>query len=391
MICDFKPHRRTGSAGNKAAVDFFARTVRYWNYEVDTNPFECLDYFSGKADLTCGDKTYPAEISPFSLPCYVKAELVKASSLEELERVECADKILLIYGDLASEPLMPKNFVFYNPEHHQKIYALLEAKKPAAVITATGRNPEKAGALYPFPLIEDGDFDIPSVYCADVTGEEIAASAGKNFTLKTEAARIKSTASNVIAGKIPLNYGTTGQKIVFTAHIDTKDNTPGASDDASGIVVLLLLAEMLADYEGDMGIEFAALNGEDYYNAAGEMDYLSRYAGSFERIALAVNIDGAGYKKGHSAYSFYECPEQITSKAKTFFSGYKSLLQSEPWHQGDHMIFVQKGRPAIAVTSEKARELMLSITHTPQDTPDIIDCHKLVDIAKALQFLVRGF
>ena len=33
----------------------------------------------------------------------------------------------------------------------------------------TDRNPELVGALYPFPLFEDGDFDIPSVF---MTGDE---------------------------------------------------------------------------------------------------------------------------------------------------------------------------------------------------------------------------
>ncbi|MEZ4997668.1 MAG: hypothetical protein R2758_09480 [Bacteroidales bacterium] len=32
------------------------------------------------------------------------------------------------------------------------------------MIGATGRSSALAGGVYPFPLIEDGDFDIPSVY-----------------------------------------------------------------------------------------------------------------------------------------------------------------------------------------------------------------------------------
>ena len=44
---------------------------------------------------------------------------------------------------ISAEQLMPKNFVFYNPEHHQKTIALLESRKPAGIITATKRNPEQ--------------------------------------------------------------------------------------------------------------------------------------------------------------------------------------------------------------------------------------------------------
>jgi len=64
----------------------------------------------------------------------------------------------LLKGAICAEQLMPKNFVFYNPDHHKRIYALLEKKKPAGIIAATEKKPEMVGALYPFPLIVDGDF-----------------------------------------------------------------------------------------------------------------------------------------------------------------------------------------------------------------------------------------
>ena len=51
--------------------------------------------------------------------------------------------------------------------------------------------------------------------------------------------------------------------------------TPGALDNASGTTVLLLLAELLADYRGSLGVDIVAINGEDYYSAPGEIVYLS--------------------------------------------------------------------------------------------------------------------
>jgi aminopeptidase YwaD len=41
-------------------------------------------------------------------------------------------------------------------------------------------------------------------------------------------------------------------------------------------------------------------------------------------------------------------------------------------------------RPALAITSEELGELMSEITHTPKDTPEIVDVNKLVDVATAL-------
>ncbi len=209
-LCSVKPNRRTGSPGNHEATDFFASLVKKWDYAVDTTPFPCLDYESGKISLVCQGQAYEVHVSQFSPGCNVTSELITVSTVEELESCRCRDKILLMHGVLCAEQLMPKNFVFYNPDHHKRIYALLEEKQPAAIITATVKNPELVGALYPFPLFEDGDFNIPSVFCSDVVGREILAKASGEFQLVIEAKRIPSTAWNVIARKNPASL----QKIV---------------------------------------------------------------------------------------------------------------------------------------------------------------------------------
>ncbi len=385
-LCGVKPNRRTGSMGNRDAVDFFANTIRSHGYEIDATPFECMDYICGGAVLTHEKEAFEVYASPYTLGCDILAELITVSTREELENADCKGKILLMRGAICSEQLMPKNFVFYNPEHHQKIIAFLESLKPAGIITATERKPEQVGALYPFPLIVDGDFDIPIIYCRDTVGDILAAREGNLFQLKIDASRLPSSAANIIA---KLNRGASG-KVVITAHIDTYEDTPGASDNASGIVVLLLVAEMLFDYCGENCIEIAALNGEDHYSAGGQMDYLKRYGNEFPGILLAVNIDDVGYKRGRSSYSFYGTPPQLEKKVEDVFRRYDGLVQGEQWYNGDHMIFVQSGVPSVAFTSESMPELMRTVTHTPSDTPDIIDYYKLVEVAESLNALVRS-
>lgn len=383
-LCSVKPNRRVGSSGNRAATEFVARTVEPWSYAIDTTPFACIDYAGGESSLLCKGKPFDIHTSPFSPACDVTASLETVSTVEELEKCACKGKILLMKGALCFEQLMPKNFVFYNPDHHKKIYALLEEKQPAVIVTATGKKPELVGALYPFPLICDGDFDIPSVYCKDTVGEEIAARTGEAFNLMIDGRRIPATACNVIARKNP----DAKSKITVCAHIDAYENAPGASDDASGIVVEMLLAEMMKDYRGPSCIEIIAFNGEDHYSAGGQMDYLRRYGKDSNSIAVAINIDDVGYIRGRSAYSLYECPDGIRMCADRAFGPYSGIVRGEEWHQGDHMVFVQNGRPAIAFASENMRELMATIAHTAADTPDVVDCGKLVELAEALRDFV---
>lgn len=387
-LCSVKPNRRTGSSGNREATDFFANTIRPQGYEIDATPFECLDYICGGAVLTHEEEAFEVNVSPYSLGCDVSTELITVSSMEELEGTNCEGKILLMRGAICSEQLMPKGFVFYNPEHHQKIIALLESRKPAGIITATERKPEQVGALYPFPLIVDGDFDIPSVYCRDTVGNVLAAMQGDSFRLKIDANRLPSSSTNIIAR---LNTGAAARKIVITAHIDAYEGSPGASDNASGIVVLLLVAEMLSNYRGEYCIEIAALNGEDHYSAGGQMDYLKRYGNSLPGVLLAVNVDDVGYKHGRSSFSFYECSSRLEKKAEDVFHHFNGLVRGEQWFNGDHMIFVQSRVPAVAFTSECMAELMRTVTHTPLDTSDNINCHKLVEVAESLNALARSF
>jgi aminopeptidase YwaD len=330
--------------------------------------------------------SFDIHISPYSLGCGLTAELATAETMDQLEAADCAGKILLLKDDIASEQLMPKKFVFYNPDHHRELYALLEAKQPAAVIAATRRQPETAGALYPLPMIEDGDFDIPSFFCSETVGGRIAAKNGRAFTLKAGAERIPATAANVVARKNP----GAAQTIVVCAHIDAYGDSPGAGDNASGVVVLLLLAEALRDYEGPAEIELIAFNGEDHYSAGGEMDYLNRYGNDLARVKLAINLDYVGCAGGRSAYSFYNCPAETQKAARRTFDAFAGLTEGPPWHQGDHMIFVMQQKPAIALTAENAAQLAATVTHTAADIPELIDPAKLVEIAAALKALISG-
>ena len=81
---------------------------------------------------------------------------------------------------------MPKNFVFYNPEEHKRIITLLENSGASASISATGRNAALAGGVYPFPLIEDGDFNIPSVYMTEEEGKRLSGCAGMKLFLDSQ-------------------------------------------------------------------------------------------------------------------------------------------------------------------------------------------------------------
>jgi len=194
-----------------------------------------------------------------------------------------------------------------------------------------------------------------------------------------DAERIPAKSENIVARKVSNN-----KKIVFCAHIDAKPGTPGALDNASGVSILLLLAELLADYDGKLGVEIVALNGEEYYNAPGQTEYLNQYNGDFQSIFIAVNMDDIGYYKDRTAYSLYGVPDGMAQTIRGVYSERKGFFEGPQWYQSDHGIFIANGIPAMAITEESFMELLAEITHTEKDTPEIIDPLKLIENANTL-------
>lgn len=376
--------RQVGSAGNREATDFFQSVISSFGFKTSVQPFDCIDMRTGEIRLSAGEQPFTAYISPYSLGCQVRAELVAASTMQELETLEAAGKLLLLRGELTREQLMPKNFVFYNPESHQRLYQLLESKQPAAIIAATDRNPEQVGALYPFPLFEDGDFDIPSAFMTDEEGKKLSNYVGREAELFMDAERIPAQAENVLACK----HGQVDKKVVICAHIDARLGTPGALDNASGCSVLLLLAELLAAEKPRATIEIVAFNGEDYYSAGGQMAYLAAQTDLSNTVDLAINLDDLGYIGHATGFSFYNCSDSIIELTRSVIACYPNISEMPQWYQGDHMIFVSNQVPALALTSTGFEELMMHITHTPKDIPQVVDLQLLIEAALALRDLV---
>lgn len=383
-LCVEIERRSTGSPGNQAATDFFAGLVRGWGFEVETPQFECIDWETGGATLSAGGEDFQVYPGPYSLGVQAQGVLAAVSTFDQLQAADLTSKLLLIHGELAREQVMPKNFPFYNPEHHRALVSLLEAKNPLAIIAATERDPDMVGGgVYPFPLFEDGDFDIPNVYMTDDQGARLAAHLGEQVSLTLTARRIPSRGVNVLARK-----GEQAQRVVLMAHIDARLGTPGAGDNASGVITLLLLAELLQNYQGKLGIELLAMNGEDYFCNPGEQLYLAQHASTFDQVLLGINIDDVGYFKGKIAYSLYGCPEPVSERIEQVLGGYPELTPGEAWYQGDHSLLVMSGVPALAFTSDQLAELMAEITHTAKDTPEVIDTRRIVALAQALHALV---
>ena len=244
-----------------------------------------------------------------------------------------------------------------------------------------------AGGVYPFPLIEDGDFSIPSVFMKDVEGKRLLACVDKTVHLYSGAIRGHAVNYNILGRKgRDLNH-----RVVISAHIDAKQGTPGALDNGVGVVVLLLLAELLQAYDGERCIELLALNGEDCYAVPGQMLYLRQNEGKFTDIKLNINVDCAGYRNASTAFSPMNLPDETLHKLRRFLSSHTRFVEGMPWYQSDHSLFLQNGCPAIAVASQWFLENIESqdVTHTTKDAPNMVDYQLVAEIATGIWELLQ--
>jgi aminopeptidase YwaD len=376
------PDRRVGGPGNQAANAYFADRMEALGLAVRRRTFDCLDWAYGEASLTIAGERYSAFVGPYSPPCDLEARLVGAQSIDDLESPGITGAIVLVYGGLASGQVMPRNFTFYNPENHRRVIRALDEFAPAAVIAATSRDPEMVGSQYPYPLFEDGDLGVASAYLTDMDGERLRAHFGREARLIVDSTRIPSVAEQVVA---VLPGTRTDRRVVLTAHIDSRQDSPGALDNASGVATLLAVADLLVSERRELTVEFVPFNGEDNYANPGEMLWISENEGAFGEIVVAINIDDLGMRGTTNHCSFYGCPRVIEERVRLSFGDHPDISEGPQWFQSDHAIFAMHDTPAMALTSSDIAGFMVHYAHSERDTLELAEPAL---IAAAARFLV---
>ena len=368
MLCETIGARPTGSAENKIAVDYAFAVLQNCGFEVHKQEFDCIDWHSSGASLLIDGQNVSAEPAEYSAHCNVQTKFVCLDTVDALQAAELEGKIAVLHGDLCKEPLMPKNFEFWNPDEHKRIIAVLEQKAPAAIVMVSSLHEH---------IIQDGDFDIPCAVVCESTLDAFLKSTDRKASLIINTKRIPTKAHNVIA-----TYGASHDKVCLSAHIDTKPATPGALDNASGVSVLLTLAEAVSSEIFPFPLEIVLFNGEDYYSNPGEITYMRALQPEYK---AAINIDGVGLIGSDTSISFYECDSQFENRIMECAERIGSIERIEPWPMGDHMIFASHGIPAIAMTASDIFDLLETTVHSPDDNMKNIDMGVL---NKSVEFLL---
>jgi aminopeptidase YwaD len=375
-LCSAIGARPVGTRGNEEVQAFLARLARDLGYQVTELPFECLRWEFGASSLRSRGAHVPIHAGPYSPPLEGVFAAAFAGSLAELRGRELHGRLLCLHGELATTPVMPRDFPFYFPEEHRVLLETLDELRPAGIIALTGKHP--LCGLDPYPLFDDGTFGIPNAY---------ASHPGSLYEGPLEIVLDSRSVPSAGRQLVFSRNGASTQQVVVCAHVDTKYGTPGALDNAAGVATMLALMERMRNVELPFGIDFVPFNGEEYFGVSGQLAYLAHRQPSADTTTLVINLDGLGHRESRSAFSFYNLDEPEVARFVSHIRPSSAAVRGEEWIAGDHSMFAYRGIPCIAVTSSNL-DTVLDLTHTPADRMGAVSLPLLDETAAVLAGLL---
>jgi glutaminyl-peptide cyclotransferase len=205
------------------------------------------------------------------------------------------------------------------------------------------------------------------------------------------------------------NPGAT-RRVLYLAHWDSRPTaekaadaaartqpTPGANDGASGVAVLLGVADALKAQPSDVGVDLLFVDGEDWGDFDTNTDVLigARYfvnnlpAGFAPEFGVLFDMVGKPDARFlYEPYSVQAAPDviqRVWSTAQRIGHGdYFPTRESLPITD-DHLPFIEKGFKVIDVI-----DLDYAYHHTPEDTEDKVSATTLQVVGDVAMAVIRG-
>jgi aminopeptidase YwaD len=207
------------------------------------------------------------------------------------------------------------------------------------------------------------------------------------------------TSQNVIATR-PVEGNPDAPVVIFTAHYDSVEKSPGASDNGSGTVGLLEFARVLRRVDSDFELRFAAVGAEEV-GLQGARYYVSQLSES-ERARIAANfntdmIGTAGEAQTQLFVNTLDGDNLVARSARAAREalGLPEAMLRAPYQRGasDHVAFADAGIPAANFIWREPETIALEPWyHHPRDrlenvSPERLGTAMQVVLGAALQVI----
>ena len=270
------PDRWTGSVGERESGNWMERELARMGYETRQVRFDCPGWQYDGEEFYLAGRRLQAGAQFYSVGCDVAGPIaVVTPDGQGRFRGEAKGNISLL-REAETKDVIDRNKV---------LGALEAAGAMAAVIVSEYRD------TYSTKMFRNPESRLPAVGVSGVVGEELYGSTGKEARLVIRARQTRSSTGNVFGQKGPA----TGPVVMVCAHHEASPASPGAYDNASGIGVVLEMAERFSKAKVGALLRFAGFGGHEF-GAFGSKRYVRDYEDEARRIKRLLVFDAVGVK-----------------------------------------------------------------------------------------------
>lgn len=385
-LCSTIGERRAGSDGDHAAADYILEQFRRAGLaEVHGEPFPCTSVLRAQAELAIGAprrlRRVPARVlagSPATLgKSPVESDLVWVEMPEQAPRLfqpALRGKIVVLFGPMPTRA-----------DLHRRLVAC----RPAAVIHVDDRLPfdwVKDDGVYPAWARRYGM--PPTVTIPYRAAWDLRKSGATRARLRV-IADLHQRISHNLVGEIP------GRRpdlpcVLLGAHHDTQCNNSGADDNASGVVALLALAQILAPRAALRTIRFVSFGAEEQLSV-GSAFYAQAHQGQMLSLGAVLNLDSVASPLGHHWLIRAGKPEFGTWLLKRLSSrGLDCVEKTLPMPFADHFPFSAFGVPSVTFMRPNMDNGMRWQHHSAQDNLANVSLGELARVIHAVAAVVSA-
>ena len=195
---------------------------------------------------------------------------------------------------------------------------------------------------------------------------------------------------NVVAD--PPGFDPTKPHVVVGGHLDTVPQSPGAEDDASGLMVMAEVARMTRQQPGALPVRFVAFGGEEARGANGTLyAFGSRHfvagLGAAERRAVRgmVALDRVGVRAAAVPVCHVAGADRSLADAIRRAAARVTSTRSCANRASDHVSFERAGVPAARLGS-----VPYAAYHSAADVPSVVDRGQLTRSGSVLWGWIRS-
>ena len=270
------PNRWTGSVGEKESGDWMEAQLAQMGYETRQTRFDCpgWEYDVGKDELHLGGKRLEAGAQYYSVGCDVTGALAAITPDGEGG----------FSGEVAGKVALDRETETHEvTDRTPMLVALEHAGAKAAILVS------EYDTTYSTKMFRTPESKLPAMGVSGEVGEQLYGALGKEVRLVIHARQTTSTTSNVFGEKGPAD----GPRILVCAHHEASPASPSAFDNASGIGVVLEMAQRFAAEEVGLRLGFVGWGGHEF-GVYGSKSYVREYPDEIRQLKRTLVFDGVG-------------------------------------------------------------------------------------------------